>query len=34
MVIDEESGKVVSFHDIGKNKFLRETEKASVVGKR
>ena len=34
IVIDKESGKVVSFHDIGKNKFLKETEKASVVGKR
>lgn len=34
IIIDKESGKVVSFHDIGKNKFMKEIEKASSVGKR
>ena len=34
IVIDKTSGKVVSFHDIGKNKFLQETKKASGVGKK
>lgn len=34
IVIDKKTGKVVSFHDIGKNKFMKETEKASDIGKR
>lgn len=34
IVIDKKSGKVVSLHDIGKNKFMKETNKASDTGKR
>lgn len=35
IIIDKQTGKVVSLHDIGKNKFMAETNKnASGVGKR